>query len=256
MLPSLNQGNLEKMIIWAYEVDSTTNRPVQPSTDEADRYQVLVNPESYSLNQMVLRDMRQGHGTSGTQTRYIGNAPSEFTFKILFDATGAIPKPSSDIPIVGALIDAFSGGDEEYKVMTEIEKFNSVVLDYNSEKHAPRTVCIVWGEFIIEFASLTNVDIEFKLFGPDGTPLRAFANATFVESPPDAEREASTPSFSPDVTKVHVTKAGDSIHLLADKYYNDPSLYIEIARVNGLVSFRDLKPGTRLIIPPLNSAAK
>ena len=260
MLPSLNQGKLEKMVIWAYDVDSSTNSPVQLSQDEEKKYQLLVNPGSFTLDQMVLRDTRQGHGTSGTQPRYLGNAPATFDLKVLFDNTGVIPKPPegplSGIPIVGAIADALSGGGEEQTVMSEIDKFNKVVLDYESEAHEPNTVAICWGPFIIDFLSLTSISYEFKLFAPDGTPLRAFANASFVESRPDAERENEEPSFSPDVTKVHTVKAGDTLPLLAEKFYEDQKLYIEIARVNGLVNFRNLIPGTRLIIPSVDNSLK
>jgi hypothetical protein len=261
MLPGLGSsyGKLEKMVIWAYELDES-DAPIQRSTDEADKFTVLVNPESHSLKQMVLRDMRQGHGTTGTQTRYLGTAPSQFQYKLLFDATGAIPESSdgllSGVPILGALSDAISGDQEDNSVLAQIERFKHVVFDPDEESHSPRPVYIGWGKFNIEVATLLTVNFDFRLFGPDGTPLRAFADVTFVESRPNCERANSDQFNSPDVTKVHIVKRGDTLPLIASKFYNDSSLYIEIARVNNLVNFRNLEPGTRLILPSVDKSKK
>jgi nucleoid-associated protein YgaU len=39
--------------------------------------------------------------------------------------------------------------------------------------------------------------------------------------------------------------------LLCQKVYRDGSYYMQVAKANHLASFRDIKPGTQLVFPPL-----
>jgi len=45
---------------------------------------------------------------------------------------------------------------------------------------------------------------------------------------------------------------GDTLDLIADNNYDDPSYYLQLARANRLKNFRKLKPGMRLILPPIS----
>ena len=42
---------------------------------------------------------------------------------------------------------------------------------------------------------------------------------------------------------------------ICDDVYEDEKYYIEVARVNGLTNFRSLKPGTNLMLPPIDKTA-
>ena len=44
---------------------------------------------------------------------------------------------------------------------------------------------------------------------------------------------------------------GDTLPLLCDRIYSDPSYYPDVARFNNLSDFRRLQPGQRLHFPPL-----
>jgi LysM repeat protein len=56
---------------------------------------------------------------------------------------------------------------------------------------------------------------------------------------------------SPDLSHKVMVKAGDTLPLLCYRIYRDSSWYRDVARINNLDDFRDLKPGTRLVFPPL-----
>jgi hypothetical protein len=253
----LDNGKLEKMKITAYKPNAQSNDLGELSTDDRDIYIVLVNPESYQLSHTTIRDQRQAPGTSGTDPRFVGNTPFTFQFEFLFDATGVIPKPAegplSGVPIIGAIADALAGGGDEYDVMNEINKFNHVVYSYQGDEHAPRRIYINWGALAVS-CKLTTLTYKFKLFRPDGTPLRAMANASFVESVPDVERENRDQASSPDLTHVRIVKAGDTLPMMAREVYGDHSLYLEVARVNGLIGFRNLQPGMRIFFPPIDKS--
>ena len=75
-------------------------------------------------------------------------------------------------------------------------------------------------------------------------------------------REASSPSAmitSPaslnkggSVKHLIEVKAGDTLPLLCYQIYQDCTYYIDVAKINNLTNFRDLKPGIKLQFPPLN----
>jgi nucleoid-associated protein YgaU len=63
--------------------------------------------------------------------------------------------------------------------------------------------------------------------------------------------EKKKAASSPDLTHLITVKAGDTLPLLCDRIYRDSGYYMEVARINGLSSFRNLQPGTTLKFPPL-----
>jgi len=245
----------DKLKITAYNSSGGTDTL---STNPADSYMALVNPETYTIQYQINLNKRRVPGNSGSDPSYIDTAPPTLQFDFLFDATGVIPKPSSlgvigDIPVVGAIASAVSNivSPQEYDVMKEIIKFNSVIFKYKGTQHSPRKVQLLWGKLIFD-GNLTSLNFNFKLFKPDGTPLRAVATAAFVGTITDKLRVADQDDKSPDLTHVRQVKNGDTLPLMAYEIYGDSSLYLEVARVNNLTNFRSLKVGDRIKFPPIS----
>ena len=94
-------------------------------------------------------------------------------------------------------------------------------------------------------------NVKYTLFDIDGAPIRAEVSLDFFEFESFKEIEAKQNKQSPDLTHIIEVKSGDTLPNLCNKVYNDPSYYMQVARINGLSSFCRLKPGTRLVFPPL-----
>ena len=94
------------------------------------------------------------------------------------------------------------------------------------------------------------MSINFKLFLPDGTPIRAIVKASFKGSVENSLRVRQENQESSDVTHVRIVKEGDKLPLMAYEIYKDSLYYIKVARYNKLVNFRNLKPGQRILFPP------
>ncbi len=258
----LAKGDLTKMTITALAADPAADSPPQTTSE---MYTVLVNPNSYRINYALRYNNdtpTQGKDSSSAQFAY--SEPISVDFEILFDGTGVIPKQPSNNPlegvpgagaIVGAVQGLISPDANEYDVAKEIIKFNKIVYDYDGTQHSPRNVQIVWGKLIF-FGKLRTLSYQFKLFKSDGTPLRAVANVTFENHRNDFLREAIQKTSSPDLSHIKVVKEGDTLPLMCYKIYGDSSLYLEIARVNNLQSFRNLKVGMQLQFPPLEKSKK
>lgn len=231
--------------------------------DEAGlEYIALINPETYTVKQgVVYNPAPPAPGATGKDQQYNYTRPPDIQLDILFDSTGIVPKPLdgiagalSGVPMAGAIAAALSPS-EKYDIIAEITKFKNVVYDYSSTNHEPRTVQILWGTLFFE-GRLTSLQINYKLFQPDGTPIRAVATAAFTGTIEDDLRVAQQKSNSPDLTHIREVKKGDTLPLMTYKIYGDSAYYIEVARVNNLTNFRNLAPGTKIKFPPLDKSKK
>ncbi len=117
----------------------------------------------------------------------------------------------------------------------------------NRELHRPPHCQVWWGRVQLITGPLTSLTQNFTRFLPDGTPVRAKLNCTFTVSSAVGGRELR----SADVTKTHTVKLGDTLQLIAHQYYEDASLWREIALANGIDDPRRLEPGALLTIPKL-----
>jgi hypothetical protein len=139
-------------------------------------------------------------------------------------------------------------------VADDIARFKEVLVDYKGDAHEPRHFKLVWGENSIFKGRVTAVGITHKLFNSDGTPIRAIAKVTFKSSIEEEKRAAKEDKKSPDLTRVRKVKRGDTLPQLCFDVYGDPKYYIQVARVNALTNFRELKPGVDLLFPPIEKS--
>jgi len=258
MLDTLfDSGKLEKMIIRAYKPVVNAGDKPELSDEETDKYMVQVNPESYSIHYQINYDRRPAIGNSGSEAKYANTPPPSLEFDFLFDGTGVIPAPAGpldNVPLAGAVVDLLTE-DEDFDVMTELQKFAAVVYDYSGTQHRPRKVQLTWGKLVFD-GVLSSLHIDYKLFKPDGAPLRAVAKTTFDGTISDMLREKKEKNNSPDLTHKRTVVAGDKLPLLAHQIYRNPNYYLEVARANKLYSFRNLKDGAELSFPPLDKTKR
>ncbi len=245
-----DQGQLEKMTIRAFLPTRPSDEVPTVSKLDADSYVVQINPSSYTFNSVLNYSKRQGQGDSASDAVFSSSRPTTMNFNFVWDATGVVPPPSAlgGIPVLGAIASALD--QEEYRVMDQIKAFSRIVYDYSGEIHAPRKVLLVWGT--LKFACvLESVSYEFKLFKPDGTPLRAQASCVFREFKTDCQAALEQTNQSPDMNHQREVHAGDTLPLMSHQVYGDPKHYLAVARHNKIVNFRRLRPGTRLSLPRL-----
>src|SRR6476620_7960063 len=98
------------------------------------------------------------------------------------------------------------------------------MLTYQSETHRPNYVALNWGTLLFK-GQMTSMDIEYKIFKPDGTPIRAMVRADFQGFIEDNLRVALENPLSPDITHERLFAAHDRFALLTDKMYNTPDHY-------------------------------
>ena len=217
-------GQLEKLQVQAYSA------PDYAESSLIDRFEAYVNPNEITLAYEMEYDSAQGSGTTGSRMDFKKVKPGDLSLSFFLDGTGAN----------GVKID----------VQEQVEKFQTLT-GYNGDIHRPNYLKVAWGTLQVKRCVLKSASIAYKLFKPDGTPLRATIAATFVDAVADQTRVALAQDSSPDLTHVRVMRAGDTLAALCQQIYGDPALYLKVARANDLDGVRHVAAGTRVRFPPL-----
>jgi hypothetical protein len=196
----------------------------------------MMNPETYTIDTKMEFNLRQGHGTSGSQPRFEKKLPEEMAFEFLFDNTGIIDgRPSENLT-------------------QKIQDFEAFLMGYDGSTHEPKFFKLVWGTLLFK-GRCTGLNIAYKLFNPDGAPIRAICKVTLKEFTEENLRVREERNSSPDLTHFRVVKKGDTLPMMCFLIYGDPRHYLEVARANNLANFRDLTVGDELYFPPFDKGS-
>lgn len=123
--------------------------------------------------------------------------------------------------------------------------------DPGSSEKDPPLVTFIWGEMELFEAVIEAVQINYTMFLPDGTPVRARAHVDFLQAyDGDSPLPAQNPTSRSDPRKIHRVHSGDRLDNLAFKEYGRSDMWREIAEANDLSDPTQLMPGQSLILPP------
>ncbi len=224
---------ISKLTITPCNLDAKGN-VTGPDTSKA--YTARINPSNYARNFDISYNNTRAMGTPTMQPKFNNAGEKNTQFDIIIDGTGVVPPTSANSTAVD--IDA------------QLDDLKKVIFTLVGAEHQPNTVMLVWGSFKF-VGKLCSMKVEYTLFKPSGVPLRAKINLNFIQYVGPKETVAAANMSSPDLTHAIEFKAGDSLPLLCHRVYKDSAYYLEVARINGINNFRDIKPGTRLRFPPL-----
>ncbi|MBD2766350.1 LysM peptidoglycan-binding domain-containing protein [Hymenobacter sp. BT664] len=225
-------GKLEKMLILGFQ---DSKKAETGGKAEADGYlEVLINPETYTHEyKLKYAESGQGQGTSGQELKYEKTEPEEMTFEFLFDNTGIID------------------GQPRESIADELAAFKALLIEYKGEAHQPNIIKLAWGGNPVFKGRVMELSIAYKLFTPNGHPIRAVAKVKLKSTVEEEMRTREEKRSSPDLTHTRRVKAGDTLPLLCHRIYGDARYYLQVAAANGLGNFRRLEPGTELVFPPV-----
>lgn len=227
-------GGLEKMMVRAFS-DSSFDT-------EVGSYAVWINPEKYTQVYRVCYNDRQAQGSPGGSPDFDKIPSDRVSFELVFDGTGVVGSP-----IPGVLPFTADG------ITKQIQEFKTLVFSYDGNIHSPRYLQLVWGTMLFR-CRLQELSISYTLFKPDGTPLRARAEATFLGYTDEVALARMARKSSPDLTHVVTVRAGDTLPLMCWQVYGSSEWYPRVAAANRLGGFRELVVGTQLVFPPLQDA--
>lgn len=222
---------LEKLKIHVFEERERSGWPQK-------KFEVMFNPETYSLHYENKFQGYQGINTSARQAVYSLSRPGNLSLKLIFDNTGV-----SDMGV----ITLFGKNRDVYK---QVQEFLELTFHMDGKIHEPKFLKIEWGDLIFN-CRLMSVDVKYSMFNRKGQPVRAELDTKFIGDIEDSKRVKKENKNSPDLTHTRVVKSGDTMPLMAKNIYNDSSYYIKLAQANKTNNFRKLKPGTTIDFPPI-----
>src|SRR5215204_5106199 len=183
-------SGLEKIIITSYKTAKFDKKKDKIASGE---FEVLVNPEGYTRSYKIKFKDQQASGTKAKKMEFDKVEPEDIDLDFLFDKTGAVPGTFKATDSAGIEKESKDG------IWPDIEQFKKVVYDYKGQIHHPPYLIIQWGDLLFKCV-LREMTINFKLFRPDGTPLRALVKAKFTSTVENELRVRQEGKSSPDIT--------------------------------------------------------
>jgi hypothetical protein len=218
------KGELTKLKITAFK------KPDATPASEVRTFEVMLNPSTYTKKLEIEYKNEEAQGAIDAEQRFVSMKPQDFTLDFLIDGTGVM--------------------GEKVNVENKINEFLTFAYYYEGEIHRPYYLRVAWGTFS-QTCVMKSCDINYSLFEPNGTPLRAKITAVFTSYKTKALQQAEKKPSSTDLTHIRETKDSDHLVLMTDKILEDPLRYLEVARANDLNHFRRLKAGQKLFFPPI-----
>ena len=228
-----DRKKLEKLLIRSFANRNFTGE------DTNRKFVTPINPETFTKTYKVAVDTQRGHGSPGAEARYQSTAPEELRLEFFLDGTKTM--------------EGYGGDNKEYinkPVHKQLKDFLNCVYNFDGSIHRPRFLIVFWGSEIDFRCVLSNLDINYTLFEPDGRPLRAKITATFLAHKSREELVAEAKLTSPDLTHYRKVTQGDRLDLLSYGIYNDSKYFLQVGKANALTSVRKLKPGSEIYFPP------
>lgn len=209
--------SLEKAFIQALDLQGNP---------QGEAISVLFNPTEYSLETSNQFQRTAIPGTATPVTQFVNGNTQTLTMDLLFDSY------------------------EEQKDVREYTKKVTALLDIDPALHAPPICTFHWASLNFK-ATLEQVTQKFTLFLSTGVPVRATLSVTFKEYRTLTEQLQTIHKESSDRTKRITVKQDDSLWEIANKEYEDASLWRPIADANKISNPRILLTGQELVIPIL-----
>lgn len=132
------------------------------------------------------------------------------------------------------------------------------LLEYDKKSHYAPVCSLIWGQFsqLTEKGPeyqfyVTKLSVDYTMFLPDATPVRAKVSMTLEEATTKKQELEKKGKESPDHAKLYTVKRGDTLQGIATAEYDDPREWRRIAKTNGITNPMDLRPGTKLLVPPI-----
>jgi hypothetical protein len=221
--------------------------------ERGDPVEALFNPSEISLSGSASWEQEHPASYSGphaatVELEFRSIEAQTLSIELFFDTYESRKEATFKDTLVAALPTVLS-----QRQATDVRRYTEQVAELaevDRSLHRPPVCDLRWGAFDIFTGVLTSLDQRFTLFLEDGTPVRATLSCSFLGVSLEYKRKAGELQSS-DVAKTRPVRRNDTLHAIAAEEYRDPAQWRHIARANGIVNPRDLKPGTVLVIPRL-----
>lgn len=227
-----DEGQLKRLLMTRY----TVGEGGAITLEEQVKFETQINPSEFKHSHRVGYNTTSDMGAPKTEPKFASTEPEEVSFSIVLDDTGAV----EDV----------QGQPSEVK--SQIDLLSKVVYDYVNDAGEPPHVRLLWGTLIF-FGRLRSMSTQYSLFKPNGDPLRAKIDLSFVGASSSSKyRLVNQRASSNTMTRTATAREGDTVAGICAQECKDDSFerQAQVADANNLSSLTDLKAGDTLVIPP------
>lgn len=183
--------------------------------------------------------------TTKQENKFKQQGTNQTTPKVEYESTGPVCLSVPDI--------WFDTYEERVSVRDKyIDRLETLMI-YIKDTHVLPVVWFNWGEFTQKSKHssdyvfyVKSLSVEYTLFLPDGTPVRAKVGVGLEQIPWQQKDKQS-----PDHAKTYLVRQGDTLQAIAQREYENPGEWRRIAKLNNILDPLELRPGTKLLVPPI-----
>jgi hypothetical protein len=202
--------------------------------DGGPKLECYFNPTEYSISKSNDWKYKSVTGTSFSPPEFGGGQPRQIELSLLFDQTFP-PYTLSVRESTAALLD-----------MMEVPSGKTG----GSPTAVPPFVTFEWGRLVFKGAC-TSLSVTYKLFEPNGDPLRADVKLTLKQA--EAAQQGQNPTTRAAAGYgVHRVRDGDTLPSISYQAYGDATKWRLIAEANGVDNPLHLRRGLPLSLPRLD----
>ena len=191
------------------------------------------NPTEYSISKSNQWKYDPVTGTTLPKAQFGGGNPREMSLSLLFDQTFP-PYTMTVRAATAALLDAM-----------EVPSGKSG----GTPTAVPPFVTFQWGALIFKGA-MTSLTCAYKLFRPDGEPIRADVKLTLKQAAATVAGQNPTTRAQAGFGS-HRVRDGDTLPSIAYQTYGDATVWRSIAQANDIENPLHLRRGRALSLPKL-----
>jgi hypothetical protein len=145
--------------------------------------------------------------------------------------------------------DTYETGEDLTKITNELWDLMNPP-DPGDPKSTPPEVKFEWSSFSFK-AVVSDLTVKYTLFNKEGTPVRAEATISFIQSDDYHKHPHQNPtSGGGPALEVRRIVQGDRLDLIAADVYGDAARWRQIAEFNHIHNPKRLRPGQMITIPP------
>ena len=133
---------LEKLKIQVYKKPDRRGEP-------KDTFEVMFNPESYSLQYHNKSHSYLVINTSTRSARYSLSKPTTLSLELILDNSGVVANPgiAGTLLTGSALVNKVTGKNDVYK---RVQRFLELTTYMDGELHQPKFLKVVWGDLTFD----------------------------------------------------------------------------------------------------------
>ena len=203
---------------------------------------VYFNPTEYSISKANEWKYDKVTGNSLPKAQFGGGNPRELSLTLLLDAS-----------LLGKDAHVRDLTNELFKMM-EVKEGQTA----GDPAAVPPFVTFRWGKETTFKSVCTQLTVAYKLFRPNGDPIRADVKMTLKQADTAGTASSNGANAGGNPTTranaghgVHTVKDGDSLPSIAYQAYGDATVWRAIADVNGIENPLHLRRGRPLSLPKL-----